>query len=177
MNWYDNQDCHTESHTSSFDSHTDCHASFEIVLLVHLIVIPIVMQGLINSFNWLKGKKSSWSINKYPRRLSTGLHPLHKYSLHRQTEKKRDQERKSSELQIKFCKLFLASIVKSKPIEIVYMYYWNFLADQISLELICRMAFSIRSIYYKYRKVQVEFSINFVIISLVIKPYNLYPCI
>ena len=52
MNWYDNQDCHTESHTSSFDCHTssnsivipsfrlsyrasDCHTELQIVIQAH----------------------------------------------------------------------------------------------------------------------------------------------
>ena len=66
MNRYDNQDCHTESHTSLFNCHTESYVEKQIVLQAHLIVIPIVMQALRlsckvknKSFIYLKETKDS----------------------------------------------------------------------------------------------------------------------
>ena len=50
MNWYDNQDCHTESHTRSFNCHTEIFTENQIVLQALLIVIPIVMQAFRLSY-------------------------------------------------------------------------------------------------------------------------------
>ena len=142
LNWYDNLDCHTESHTSSTDCHTESSTSYGIVLLVQEIVILIVMlvqeivipivmlvQEIVSPKVMPSHRLSCQFISVLLINLKDKHQTINRQSIFNNTRTEAAAQKHF--ISLLNSRLYISSFkVKSKPLEIILLFLCNYLADQ-----------------------------------------------